>query len=335
MNNEWCSAHVFRSMKNIVLILSWLVPLFQTTAQSVPATEENIPYLVTFGSQSDKAWGDDDFSQSFFFIIPSTWRKPFFIRIYDPDCGNNLDEIKGQENTQTSFTVYGGKGAYTEPDATSPEPIGKFNSGTVLASRSFDNNSKYDSKWFSFGPFNPSEGEFVPEYKGTIFKIIARGTSGNDGNLYMYYISTQSNENKPVEGANAFTYEYSFRLWNDPGSISHIYPFINEKVISIKIHTFDFDNDGEIRIVSLAKKSERVKTSGDNHWTSSTHSISNSEKNSSLDIQLIKLKKSLNNNVVFYITNQYGDLLPFYTSPIGGIPKYPYEIKHRSYNGSH
>jgi hypothetical protein len=30
--------------------------------------------------------------------------------------------------------------------------------------------------------------------------------------------------------------------------------------------------------------------------------------------------------MVFYITNQYGELMPFYTVPIGGVPKYKYKI---------
>jgi hypothetical protein len=30
--------------------------------------------------------------------------------------------------------------------------------------------------------------------------------------------------------------------------------------------------------------------------------------------------------MVLYVTNQYGELLPFYASPIGGIPKFKYKI---------
>jgi hypothetical protein len=31
-----------------------------------------------------------------------------------------------------------------------------------------------------------------------------------------------------------------------------------------------------------------------------------------------------NNNICFYITNQYGESLPFYAIPIGGKPVYKY-----------
>lgn len=320
-------------MRKIIVTLFTLLCAHRLIhAQSVPAVEENIPFLVTFGNASETAWGDDDFTQTFFFIIPQTWKKPFFIRVFDPDISNTHDEINGQPDSETRFTVLGGKEAYTHPDASYADPIGNYKSGTTLAEKVFDSHPKYDNKWYTFGPFNPVEGEYIAEFKGHVFKIVAEGIKGNDGNLYKYFLSSDPNENKIVEGANAFTFEYSFRMWDDPGKVSHIYPFINEKVVSIKIHTFDFDNDGVARIVSVSKKAEEVTVSGDNSWASSVHQITEKEKNTSLNIQLIKLKKVLNNNVVFYITNQYGELLPFYTSPIGGIPKYPYTIKHKSFD---
>jgi len=33
------------------------------------------------------------------------------------------------------------------------------------------------------------------------------------------------------------------------------------------------------------------------------------------------------NNVVIFLENQYGELLPFYSVPIGGVPKYSGKIK--------
>lgn len=53
------------------LYILWVIVLaitFQTSiyAQPVPASDENIPYLMTFGSKAETSWGDDDFSQTFF-----------------------------------------------------------------------------------------------------------------------------------------------------------------------------------------------------------------------------------------------------------------------------
>lgn len=296
--------------------------------QQVPAIEENIPYLVTFGKNSAPSWGDKDFSQTFFFVIPPTQIDPIYIRVYDPDTGNGIDELKGPANTSTTFSVYGGKECISNKDARKNEPSGNYKSGTLLGSKTFNLSEKYNSSWYTFGPFNPKEGELVQEYGGYVFKIIAEGGTGDDGNLYKYFLSTIQNDNKAVEGSNCFTFEYTFRLSDNQNDVSHLYPYIDNKVISIKISNFDFDNDGNIKIVSAARRGEIVKISGENNWVTTEHKINDEERNSSLDIQFIKSKAAAikNNNITLFITNQYGEMLPFYVVPIGGIPKFKYKI---------
>lgn len=292
--------------------------------QPVPAEEENIPYLVTFGKDADTSWGDDDFCQVFFFSIPADHRTPFFIRVFDPDCGGEADEQKGAFNTMTRFSVYGGEGCISEDDARSVDPVGNFNSGNLLASKTFGSQQKYDGQWYTFGPFNPLEGELSPKYGGYIFKMITEGVRGDDGNLYRFYMSTAQDENIPVEGGNAFTFEYTFRLHSDPWQTSHVYPYIDNEVIYLAQSNFDWDNDGFIRVYSVVSFAEELTTSQDNNWSSSKYTVKDQERGKSLDIQFTKdeNKNVNNNNVVFYVTNQYGDLLPFYTVPIGGIPRY-------------
>jgi len=293
-------------------------------SQSAPAEDENIPYLVTFGGEADKSWGDDDFCQIFFFMIPITHNAPVYIRVFDPDTGGELDEVKGEFNTIIRFSVYGGKGAWSEADAKSADPTGKFESGILLDSKTFDNNAKYDQSWHTFGPFNPHEGEFSEVLNGYIFKIIAKGISGDDGNLYRYFLSTDKKENKPLEAANIFTYEYTFRLSNNQNNVSQIYPYIDDKVTAVKIINYDWDNDGFIRVVSVAKRGELCPISGEGDWKVTQLTVVESELNTSMEIQFIKNRGKLvsNNNVVVIVQNQYGESLPFYVIPIGGIPVY-------------
>lgn len=299
-----------------------------TLAQPVPATEENIPFLVTFGAQSEKSWGDDDFSQVFFFVVPEENLTPIYIRVFDPEIGGLSDEQKGEWNTRTRFAVYGGKSCITHPDAIATDPVGEYKSGNLLASKIFGETEKYDNTWYTFGPFNPTEGELDRKYGGYVFKVIAEGVVGDDGNLYRYFLSSKADSNEAIEGGNAFTFEYTFRLHDDPAQVSHIYPFIDDKVISIKQSNFDWDKDGVIKIVSKAKPGLEIEVSGDNEWNHSEHKIIDREHNSSLDIQFIKSRNTIqNNNVVISVRNQYGEFLPFYTVPIGGIPKYQPSIK--------
>jgi hypothetical protein len=296
--------------------------------QPVPAVDENINALVTFGKEGDTAWGDDDFIQIIFFSIPETFQDPVFIRVFDPDAGGNFDEQKGEWNTRTNFAVFGGDGACSNVDAQRIDRDGNYRSGTMLASRTFGNDARWDGQWHTFGPFNPTEGELLPEYGGYVFKLVVEGISGDDGNLYRLFLSTDNQQNRSIEGAFAFYFKYKFRLHDDVNEVSHIYPYMNEQVIAIKQSNFDWDNDGIIRIISPSKNGEKMVVSGDDNWVTSTHEITKDDINSSLDIQMIKNKQAniKNNNVVIYLENQYGELLPFYSIPIGGIPKYKYSI---------
>jgi len=230
-----------------------------------------------------------------------------------------------------TYSIYGGKDCFNSKDARETQPTGNYKSGNLLGSKSFGDQPSYDQKWYTFGPFNPSEGEFVPMFDGYVFKVICDGIEGDDGNLYRYFLSTMPDENKAVEGANAFAYEYSFRMWDNPTEVSHIYPFVDDRAISVRLSNFDWDSDGMIRTVSVARQGQLSKTSGENNWVEDEFKIFEAEKNTSLDIQFIKRKSPVvkNNNVVVSVRNQYGELLPFFVIPIGGVPKYKYTVANK------
>lgn len=316
-----------KGMRHITL-LALMITCKIGFSQPVPAGDENIPFLMTFGPKAETSWGDDDFSQTFFFLIPESFTEPVFIRVFDPDIGGEIDEINGVFDTRTTYSVYGGKESYTHPDAQETDPKGNYKSGNLLATKTFGENPRYDNNWYTFGPFNPTEGEYVSKFGGYIIKIIADGVAGDDGNLYRYYLSTSYNENKPVEGGNAFAYEYSFRMHDNPSEVSHIYPYVDDRTITVRLSNFDWDSDGFIRTVSIARKGQMSPISADDLWIEDEFKIFDEEKNTSLDIQFIKKKSPpvKNNNVVVNVRNQYNELLPFYVIPIGGVPKYKYSI---------
>jgi len=312
----------------IVLFLSILLlgtGRFRLAAQPVPGKDENIPFLVTFGKDGKTSWGDNDFYQVWFITILKESKEQFYIRVFDPDCGGEHDEIQGEFNSKTLFSVYGGVGV--DPEAnTESQGINKgdnYKSGNLLASSVFGAEAKYDNNYYTFGPFNPAEGE-LNERWGYIFKIVCEGVDGDDGNLFRYFISRDPDNNIPVEGSNAITYSYSFRMWNDFKSVAHIYPFVDDRVISVKQENFDWDNDGKIVVVSRYKQGIKVPISNEDDWKSSEFLIDQQEKNSSLDFQFHKAQDALvkNNNVVVVIRNQYGEAMPFFSSPIGGVPVY-------------
>jgi hypothetical protein len=311
-----------------ILLFSFFPGLFITeslSGQPVPGKDENIPFLVNFGKDGKTSWGDDDFYQVFFFTIPVDFSQQVYLRVFDPDCGGENDEIQGEFNSKTMFSVYGGKEVDPEKNEESKGLLknSNFKKGNLLASKVFGSEDRYDNKYYTFGPFNPTEGDFNEKW-GYIFKIVCEGISGDDGNLYRYFLSRDPNNNSAIEGANAFTYEYTFRMWNDFKSVSHIYPYIDTGIVSIKQSNFDWDDDGTIFVVSRYKQGIPVPISNEDNWASSTIPIEPAEVKSSLDFQFHKRQGELvkNNNVVVTLENQRGDALKFFSSPIGGVPVY-------------
>ncbi|MGD1845395.1 MAG: hypothetical protein ACFB10_08385, partial [Salibacteraceae bacterium] len=281
----------------------------------VPSRGENIEYLVTFGNQAPKGWGDDDYTQVFFFLVPKNVREAVYIRVYDPDVGGDIDQQNQGWNTRMKYSVYGGRGTHSDPDARKVDPVGNYRSGILLDSKTFGSEPDYNKKWYTFGPFNPTEGELDNSLGGYIFKLIIQGTSGNDGNLYKLFLSTDMEENRRVEGGNGFTYEYSFRL-SKTGVAAQLYPYIDQEVIALKQNNFDFDNDGYIKLYSVNKNGHLMTTSNDNQWTQSSHKVSPGERGKSMNIQIIKTK-NFDNDMELYVTNQYAQPVPFFAVPIG------------------
>jgi hypothetical protein len=284
--------------------------------------------MVTFGKEGKTSWGDADFYQIYFISILKDYTQPFYIRVFDADCGGENDEIQGEFNTKTKFSVYGGKGVDPEKNEESKGLLKGVNvnykSGNLLASKVFGNDARWDNKYYTFGPFNPAEGDFNTKWNSYIFKIVCEGISGDDGNLYRYFISSDANSNIPIEGSNAFTYAYHFRMWNDFRSISHIYPYIDTGIVYIRQSNFDWDNDGNVLVVSRYKQGIGVPISNEDDWIRSNIPIEPAEVGSSLDFQFHKRQGELvkNNNVVITLENQRGDALKFFSSPIGGVPIY-------------
>lgn len=288
-------------------------------SQQIPSPDENFPYMVTFGNKAEKSWGDDDFCQILFFVVPKTQTGSVYIRVFDADCGGQVDENRGGFNTKTKFTVHGA-GCYSQQDEENKGPVGNYKQGNILYSKTIGQDTAYDNKWYSFGPINPIEGDLQPALGGYIFKVIIQGMEGDDGNLYKFFLSTKPDKNQKVEGGNVFTYEYSVRL-NATKSVSHLYAYVDVNTIAVKQHNFDMDNDAYIKIISMSNPGTKMTSSGDAEWKESSFPITEKDKNSSLDIQIIKTGDSKNNNMVFMVTNQYGKYLPFYAVPLGSVPK--------------
>ena len=95
-------------MKRLLILITLLFVIrIVLTGQPIPGTDENIPFLVTFGNEAPKSCGDNDNIQSVFVIIPESINEEFYMRIFDPDIGGEFDDIIDKPNTSTTFAIYG------------------------------------------------------------------------------------------------------------------------------------------------------------------------------------------------------------------------------------
>ena len=159
-------------MRKLLYLVIIVLGFGSAKGQPVPAVDENIPFLQTFGKEGSTEWGDDDFSQIIFFSIPKDYTKSVYIRVFDADISGENDEQKEAWNTKMTYFIYGGSGACSNEDARKIKLSGNYKSGNLIDSKVFGESTKYDNQWYTFGPLNPTEGELMPDYGGNIFKII-------------------------------------------------------------------------------------------------------------------------------------------------------------------
>ena len=129
--------------------LDLLSPAYIALNPPSPDTTLETGYVLTFGpAATSPGNGDNDQVQVIFLEIPDTVTDTLYVRIFDPDVGEGLlpgdaffDERHGVWDTATTFGLYGGSGAYTDPAArqatfaTTADP--GISTGAMIASQTF------------------------------------------------------------------------------------------------------------------------------------------------------------------------------------------------------
>ena len=214
------------------------------TAVSPDATLE-MQDLVTFGTAGNPAAnGDNDQVQVIFLEVPNTLTNTLYIRLYDADVGGTglFDERYGTWDTATTFSLYGGRDAYTDSDArqasfgTTTDP--GISSGNLIASQTFAVNAMLDRAWYLYATFSPSQGEAVGNKY--VFKLSVVGADGgDDGNRYGVALSTDPLANVAPPGSRIFAYSWTFALF--PSIPQRLYPYVPSGTGSFEQHNWDMD----------------------------------------------------------------------------------------------
>lgn len=305
---------------------------FTVTRPANPDTTLESSCLVTYGAAGDLSDGDDDRVQLIFFDVPDAVIDSVYIRVYDPDTwgpspGQGLDRYKEPAppgwDTTVRFSVRGGPGAYSHPDAQTLHPTTGVTSGNLLATEAFSQNTDLNEAWYAFGPFVPSSGEHVNGRY--VFKLAVVGESGNDGNLYNVALSTLPYNNTAPAGARAFAFSWTFALTDTarPG----LYPYLDSSVTDFTQHNCDFDYGDHSSGVMVFRTPERElqvsgsSISGDGICESSSfglgveYTVTEIKTRWSVDFAALSFNvPSGDNDVTFWATSD-GTALAIFTCP--------------------
>lgn len=203
--------------------------------------DSDTAFIATFGPVADVTEGDDDYVQIIFFEVPDGPADVLYVRIFDPDTGGAYDETGLDDafgDTTMTYSLRGGSGAYTVPDARSdhPGPAG-IGSGTLIAQTVIGEDPLLDGTWL---PWSVTRGQGELVGGSRVFKLVVQGSSGDDGNRYQVAISSDPSNNIAVAGARIFAFSWCAAL-PSPGDTVNVYPFVPVGASLVTQFNFDFD----------------------------------------------------------------------------------------------
>ena len=287
-----------------------LVMVKQAFCYRIPPEESNIRYLYVFGEDGKKSYGAKKEPQVVFLQVPAGYTGNIDISIYDPDIGGYVDEKSGKWNTETRFSIFGGKKAYSSMAGKTEPNIQSFWEGDLIDEKTFGEDKSYDKKFYHFSPIEAKKGEKIGDLM--YFKIVAEGVSGDDNNVFALEVSPDTIE--------SFSYSLSLRLSEKRGEKMALYPDIPKDAAKIIEYNYDLDaTGGEIEMVS-ASKSYRIKGSDTGMWANTEIDVLSSDAGKRWVYEITKDRQP-NANMTMYLTTGDGRAVPVFFTPGEGGPK--------------
>ena len=280
------------------------------------APHKDLPAFITFGKGASPRSGDLFQQQVILFSVPVQGAPPtLWLRIWDPETGGMNDEINGgAANTTTRFSVYGGQGAFLTPPSweltESGIPPKYCKKGSLLMYKEFGADSKYDNKFYSFGPINVKSGE----KKGDryYFKLVVEGQKGDDGNIYNVQLSADKENTRTILGAKAFAYWFSIQLtpqyncvqFRQSEGLSDFVPYI-----------YNLEKKASVRPLGNEKSEYEYAAAGKGSWSVSHCQVGEGIR--VFNLMITTPTTGARNNVTILGRDQNGSLLKIMRGPFG------------------
>jgi hypothetical protein len=245
-----------------------------------PEPETNIEWYYISGPLAPQEKGDDDHRQTFYLSLPSAFDDPFSISLVHPSSVQKAELLEGQPDSKFSFSVYGGTGLYTPAE----NPL--YQPGNLLYYQEF---STFDSL-VSSHPISPFHGELTLNIENRFFRIEIQGIEGNDGHLYALEVHSENPESLTNSQVKLMSNNISFMLPENPNAIGHIFINVPPNGMGISIWNFDWDEDGQIRIISPVRSGQFIFASGDGVSKITLLKLFKEEQGDTLNLQIIRKK---------------------------------------------
>jgi hypothetical protein len=309
-----------------------LSPAYTTLNPPSPNTTLETGYVVTFGPDASMGDGDDDQVQVIFLDVPASYAGSLYFRIFDADTGGDADEQNGAWDTTTTYTLRGGSGAYSLPNARSSHPDSTgINSGTLLTQTVIGNDGAYNNNWnLVFGPYSAGDGEEpVIGSSRRVFKLVVEGASGNDGNFYNVALSTDPLTNTAPAGSRALAYSWTFWVNHDVAQRPPLYPYVPTGTLSFEQHNWDMDYASGTIMLHTPLRDIVVPGSGisgnstvfPDDSASSSHPVVGEEDETTWTVTMEFTASVSPNDITFWVTRDGGtEDLAIFTRPTTDPP---------------
>jgi PKD repeat protein len=285
-------------MKFRVLVLLLIMAAMLTA-------KENI-LLVNYGPEQSIREGDDDFQQILFIRVAASCADSLYLRIFDIDCGGDVDLAFGPWNTEMRYSLFGGPGAFSSASLQKAKPLdADRDAGKLLATALFGENRELNNSWYNFARLAPADGERVGEY--TYFKLVVQGLSGNDANAFDVRVSSSPALNETPGEVALFSYSPTLRLRKDE-NVANITFSVPEKAKSIAVNNFDLAG-AVLQLVTAFRSNLPLLSSGQGEWAKSVLPLEPLETGRPCAIALGQGGESPN-DLSLYITDDQENVLP-------------------------
>jgi PKD repeat protein len=281
--------------------------------------------LVVYGPAAPSREGDTDWREQVFFSVPADLADRLYIRLFDPETRGEGDFVYGgTADSETTFRLFGGKGAYTDADRPEPAENGQrgvglkpqqpvTGPGKLLTEKVYGDDPASDGRWVNLTAATARQGEVIDGRAW--FRIDVQGSAGNDGNGYSLGVSLARDRMRPPAGLTMFSYRPTVR-WHRGDPPTQV-RFTRASDGPLVIQSFDAAG-GQLALVTDFRDLG-VRVSGQDHWTSDV--VATEETNLALNL-LDGFE--IPNDVTLAVFDGNGDPVPLSMPPLRApVPQRP------------